>query len=243
MNSIEIKNLSKNYKEVKALDNVSFEIEEKEIFGLLGTNGAGKTTLIKIISSLTKATSGEVVVYGNSIDKEKQKIKEMVDISPQETSIAPNLTVIENLRFFANIYYSEKADIDNKIKEIIEIFSLESVINQKAKTLSGGYQRRLSIALALISNPKIILLDEPTLGLDVIARRQLWNILNKLKDKITIVLTSHYLEEIEFLCKRVAIMSHGKIVTIGTIEEILENSKEKTFEDAFIKIVESGEEA
>ena len=174
-----------------------------------------------------------------SLDKEIDKIKEIIDISPQETSVANNLTVKENLEFFANIYNNNNT---NTINEIIDIFNLNEVINQRAKTLSGGYKRRLSIAIALISKPKILFLDEPTLGLDVFARRELWNIIRKLQKDITIILTSHYLEEIENLCDRVAILSNGKLLKTGTIEELKRITNAQNFEDAFIKLVEAKNE-
>lgn len=238
MNIISIKNMSKNYKSVKALDSVNLDVKDGELFGLLGVNGAGKTTLIKILCGLTQKTAGEVFVDGLNLDQEINKIKEIVDISPQETSVANNLTVKENLEFFANIYNNG----ENTISEIINVFKLNEVLNQRAKTLSGGYKRRLSIAIALISKPKILFLDEPTLGLDVFARRELWGIINKLKKNITIVLTSHYLEEIENLCDRVAILSHGKLLKVGTINELKELAGVQTFEDAFIKLVEKENE-
>lgn len=235
MNIITIENVCKNYKTKKALDNVSLTIKEGELFGLLGVNGAGKTTLIKILCGLTNKTSGTIMINNFSLDKEIDKIKEIIDISPQETSVANNLTVKENLEFFANIYNNNNT---NTINEIIDIFNLNEVINQRAKTLSGGYKRRLSIAIALISKPKILFLDEPTLGLDVFARRELWNIIRKLQKDITIILTSHYLEEIENLCDRVAILSNGKLLKTGTIEELKRITNAQNFEDAFIKLVE-----
>ena len=191
MNIITIDNVCKNYKSKKALDHVSLSIKQGELFGLLGVNGAGKTTLIKILCGLTRKTSGTITINNFNLDKEIDKIKEIIDISPQETSVANNLTVKENLEFFANIYNNNDV---KTINEIIDIFNLNEVINQRAKTLSGGYKRRLSIAIALISKPKILFLDEPTLGLDVFARRELWNIIKKLQKNITIILTSHYLE-------------------------------------------------
>ncbi|MDY6367839.1 MAG: ABC transporter ATP-binding protein [Clostridia bacterium] len=239
MNIITIENVCKNYKTKKALDNVSLTIKEGELFGLLGVNGAGKTTLIKILCGLTNKTSGTIMINNFSLDKEIDKIKEIIDISPQETSVANNLTVKENLEFFANIYNNNNA---STINEIIDIFNLNEVINQKAKTLSGGYKRRLSIAIALISKPKILFLDEPTLGLDVFARRELWNIIRKLQKDITIILTSHYLEEIENLCDRVAILSNGKLLKTGTIEELKRITNAQNFEDAFIKLVEAKNE-
>ena len=239
MDIITIENVCKNYKTKKALDNVCLTIKEGELFGLLGVNGAGKTTLIKILCGLTRKTSGTITINNFNLDKEIGKIKEIIDISPQETSVANNLTVVENLEFFANIYNNNNT---NTINEIIDIFNLNEVINQRAKTLSGGYKRRLSIAIALISKPKILFLDEPTLGLDVFARRELWNIIKKLQKNITIILTSHYLEEIENLCDRVAILSNGKLLKTGTIEEIKQITNTQNFEDAFIKLVEAKNE-
>jgi ABC-2 type transport system ATP-binding protein len=239
MSILTITNVCKNYKTKKALDAISLQIEQGELFALLGVNGAGKTTLIKILCGLTKKTSGSVQIYGYDLDEEIDKIKEIVDISPQETSVANNLTVRENLEFFARIYEkTTKEDID----EIVDIFKLGEVLEQKAKTLSGGYKRRLSIAIALISKPKILFLDEPTLGLDVFARRELWGIINKLKGRVTIILTSHYLEEIERLCDRVAILSKGKLLKIGDVEDIKETTKTSTFEEAFIRLVENSNE-
>ena len=239
MNIIKIDNVCKNYKTKKALDKVSLSIKQGELFGLLGVNGAGKTTLIKILCGLTRKTSGTITINNFNLDKEIDKIKEIIDISPQETSVANNLTVKENLEFFANIYNNN----DTKtINEIVDIFNLNEVLNQRAKTLSGGYKRRLSIAIALISKPKILFLDEPTLGLDVFARRELWNIIKKLQKNITIILTSHYLEEIENLCDRVAILSNGKLLKTGTIEEIKQITNTQNFEDAFIKLVEAKNE-
>lgn len=236
MSIIKINNVSKNFKLNKALNNVSFQINKGELFGLLGVNGAGKTTLIKILCGLTKKSSGTIEIDGFNLDTDINKIKEIIDISPQETSVANNLTVMENLEFFANIYGTNN---EKDIKEIVEIFKLTDVLNQRAKTLSGGYKRRLSVAIALISKPKILFLDEPTLGLDVLARRELWKIIEKLKNNITIILTSHYLEEVEHLCDRVAILSKGNLLSLGTVDEIKQREKSESFEDAFVKIVES----
>ena len=236
MEIIKVENVCKNYKDIKALKNVSLSINEGELYGLLGVNGAGKTTLLKILSGLTDMTSGEFVV-SNYTNKEMDEIKKIIDISPQESAVAMNLTVLENLKFFQDLYNQED---DDYLNQIIDDLGLREVIKQKAKTLSGGYQRRLSIALGLISKPKILLLDEPTLGLDVLARRELWNIINKFKGKITIILTSHYLEEIEALCDRVSIMSKGNLLIEGTIKEIKDITKEESFEEAFIKIVGGG---
>ena len=239
MNIITIDNVYKDYKSKRALNGVCLNVKQGELFGLLGVNGAGKTTLIKILCGLTKKTSGIITVDGFDLDKDMDKIKEIVDISPQETSVANNLTVQENLEFFANVYGTNNA---KHLREIVDTFHLNDVLNQKAKTLSGGYKRRLSIAIALISKPKILFLDEPTLGLDVFARRELWNIIKKLKGSITIILTSHYLEEIENLCDRVAVLSHGKLLQTGNIKDIKQATNSQIFEDAFIKLVEAEHE-
>ena len=237
MLALKIENLNKNYKDIKALDNISLEIENKKLYGLLGVNGAGKTTLINIIIGLIKKDSGKVTVFGCDLDHEMDQIKRIVNVSPQEVAIAGNLSVKENLEFFSDIYGAHK---EEKVKELIDQFSLKEVLDQKAKTLSGGWKRRLSIAIALVSNPKILFLDEPTLGLDVIARRELWRIIEGLKNKTTIILTSHYLEEIEHLCDEVAILSKGHLLETGTIADIIKKSKSQNFEDAFVKIVEEG---
>lgn len=235
MEAIKISNIVKEYKDVTALKDVSFSVNEGELFGLLGVNGAGKTTLIKILCGLTKKTNGEAKILGLDLDNDLNEIKKIIDVSPQETSVAPNLTVIENLKFFANIY--DKYD-EAYLKKVIDVFDLNEVVNKPVKKLSGGYQRRVSIACALISKPKVLFLDEPTLGLDVIARRELWRIILKLKGKITIILTTHYLEEIEALCDRILIMSKGNVLAIGTSDEIKKNADAVTLEDAFVKIVE-----
>ena len=233
MEIIKVNEITKDYKTTRALDNVSLSINEGELFGLLGVNGAGKTTLIKILSGLAKKSGGDAIVDGHSL-KEMDQIKQIIALSPQETSVAMNLTVKENLEFFQSIYDIKD---DEYLKSIINAFKLEEVLNKRAKTLSGGWQRRLSIAIALISKPKIIFLDEPTLGLDVIARRELWKIIKSLKRKMTIILTSHYLEEIEALCDRVAIMSKGHLLEIGSVEDIKKRANEQSFEEAFVKIV------
>lgn len=235
MAEIETKQLNKFYKNLHALKDISLGIEKNELFGLLGVNGAGKTTLIKILTCLSKQTSGEAYVHGFSVKDNPEKVKEIVDVSPQETAVAHNLTVRENLDFFASLYNTRD---EAYISSVVNAFSLEEVENQRAKTLSGGWKRRLSIAIGLISKPKILFLDEPTLGLDVIARRELWKIINNMKGKITIILTTHYLEEAEALCDRVAVMAKGKVKATGTPAELKAIAKTDNFEDAFIKIAE-----
>lgn len=235
MAEIETKQLNKFYKNLHALKDINLGIKENELFGLLGVNGAGKTTLIKILTCLSKQTSGEAYVHGFSVKDNPEKVKEIVDVSPQETAVAHNLTVRENLDFFASLYNTRD---EAYISSVVNAFSLEEVENQRAKTLSGGWKRRLSIAIGLISKPKILFLDEPTLGLDVIARRELWKIINNMKGKITIILTTHYLEEAEALCDRVAVMAKGKVKATGTPAELKSIAKTDNFEDAFIKIAE-----
>lgn len=232
-------NLTKKFKDKVAVDNISLEIEQGELFGLLGTNGAGKTTIIKMLSTLLSPTSGEIKLAGFDIQNDKQKIKQIINISPQETAIALNLTVKENLMFMAGMYNIK--DKKQRVEELIKMFNLEEVLNQRAKTLSGGWQRKLSLALALINQPKILFLDEPTLGLDVLARRELWKIIQNLKGKITIILTSHYMEEIEFLADRVAILSKGKMIFVGSKEKLLEFTQSKNLEDAYVKVVTDSE--
>lgn len=239
MYSIEISNLTKKFKEKIAVNNISLKIKEGELFALLGTNGAGKTTTIKMLSTLILPTSGEVKINGFDVIKDRQKVKEILNVSPQETAIAPNLSVRENLEFMAGVYQIKNKE--EKIKELISMFKLDDVLNQKSKTLSGGWQRKVSIAMALINDPKILFLDEPTLGLDVIARKELWSVIEKQKNKMTIILTTHYMEEAESLSDRVGIMAGGNLIDVGTPEELIKKSGEKNFEDAFVKIATGGE--
>ena len=235
MLAIEIKNLSKNYRDIEAVKSLNLKIEEGELFSLLGVNGAGKTTTIKMLSGLILPTSGEIKILGKDLESNKYEIKSFLNISPQETAIAPNLTVRENLEFMAGIYKIKNKK--EKIDELVKLFKLESVLNRYTKNLSGGWQRKLSLAISLINEPKILFLDEPTLGLDVISRKELWHILDNLKGKITIILTTHYMEEAEYLSDRIAIMNNGKLVTVSSCKEILKSTKTKKLEDAFIKLV------
>ena len=239
MNSIEIKNLTKKYKEKIAVDNMSLNIKKGELFALLGVNGAGKTTTIKMLSGLILPTSGSIKILDMDMKKDTLKIKELLNVSPQETAIAPNLTVKENLEFMAGVYQIK--DKQDKIEELVKLFKLKDVLNKKAKTLSGGWQRKVSIAISLINDPKILFLDEPTLGLDVLARKELWKIINELKGKITIILTTHYMEEAESLSDRIGIMAEGKLIDIDTANNLIKKTKTKNIEDAFVSIVTGGE--
>ena len=239
MYSIETKNLTKKYKDKVAVDNLNLSIKEGELFALLGTNGAGKTTTIKMLSGLILPTSGDIIIEKMDMKKDMFKIKEILNVSPQETAIAPNLTVLENLEFMAGVY--DIKDRKQKIDELIKQFKLDEVLKKRAKTLSGGWQRKVSIAIALINDPKILFLDEPTLGLDVIARKELWKVINSLKGKITIILTTHYMEEAEELSDRIGIMANGSLASVGTASELIKKSKAKNFEDAFVSIATGGE--
>ena len=238
MYAIETKNLTKIYKDIKAVDGLNLTVNQGELFSLLGVNGAGKTTTIKILSTLIKKTSGEAFVLGNSIDSNIDNVKNVINVSPQDTAVAPNLTVRENLEFIAGVYGVKGDCVKQKVNDVMEQFSLKEVENQRAKTLSGGWQRRLSIAMALISEPKVLFLDEPTLGLDVLARRELWRIIEKLKGKITIILTTHYMEEAQALSDRIGVMAKGKLLTTGTPNELMEKTNSHNIEEAFVKIAE-----
>ncbi|MEG0260643.1 MAG: ABC transporter ATP-binding protein [Lysinibacillus sp.] len=241
MPAIDVVELTKQYGAKTAVNQVSLAIQQGELFALLGVNGAGKTTLIKMLTCLTKPTDGEAFLLGNSILKNAQKVKEYIAVSPQETAIAPNLTVRENLELMAGVHGFDKVGIKKRTDEMVELFSLGEVQKQRSKTLSGGWQRRLSIAMALISSPKIIFLDEPTLGLDILARRELWNVIKSLQGKATIILTTHYLEEAEELSDRICIMKDGCIKALGTVEELKQKAGTNRFEDAFVKLVVEGE--
>ncbi len=237
MNAIEIKNLTKRYGDILAVDNLSLTIEEGELFSLLGVNGAGKTTTIKILSCLVRPTKGNAYLLGKSINDSATEVKSFIGVSPQETAIAPMLTVRENLDLICGIYGFSKEKQNQKIQELTKLLGLESIINRRAGKLSGGWQHRLSIAMALISEPQILFLDEPTLGLDVIARSELWDIIHSLKGKITIILTTHYMEEAEALSDRIGIMKDGKLLICSTPEDIKFQTNEENIEKAFIKIV------
>ena len=240
MYAIKTNDLSKCYGDVTAVDKLNLEVREGEIFALLGVNGAGKTTAIKMLSCLSKATSGSATVGGHDISKEGDKIKRIIGVSPQETAVAPNLTVKENLELIAGLHGFTKERRAARVNEITGEFKLGDILKRKAGRLSGGWQRRLSIAMALISEPRILFLDEPTLGLDVIARSELWDTIRALKDKVTIILTTHYMEEAEALSDRIGIMNSGRLLVTGSAKELCDMCGVDKFEDAFIRIVREG---
>lgn len=236
MSAITITNLTKKYGALTAVDDVNLNIEEGELFALLGMNGAGKTTTIKMLSCLIRPTDGDAVLLGDSIKNNPNAVKQKSNVSPQETAVAPNLTVLENLELIAGIYGQNAETARRSSKEMSLRFGLDDVLRKKAKTLSGGMQRRLSIAMALISNPQILFLDEPTLGLDVLARRELWASIKQLKKQVTIILTSHYLEEVEALSDRIGVMAKGRLVAVGTSAALIEQTGTTNLEDAFVTL-------
>ena len=237
MYSIETLSLTKKYKDVTAVDGLDLKIRSGEIFSLLGVNGAGKTTAIRMLSCLTEPTSGTATVGGADLLRESERIKRMIGISPQETAVAPGLSTRENLELIAGVYGFGKEKTEEKIRELSKTFGLDSVLGKRAGKLSGGWQRRLSIAMALIGEPKILFLDEPTLGLDVIARSELWDVIRSLKGRATVILTTHYMEEAEALSDRIGIMKSGRLLTVGTASEIMEKTGKTRFEEAFISVV------
>ena len=237
MQAIKTEGLVKQYKSLTAVDNLQLEIHQGELFSLLGVNGAGKTTAIKMLSCLTKPTRGDALVGGCSITKEPEQVKRLIGVSPQETAVAPNLSVRENLELICGIHGFSKEKTKRSVEELSSQFGLGSVLQRKAGKLSGGWQRRVSIAMALISEPQILFLDEPTLGLDVLARHDLWDAIRSLKGKISIVLTTHYMEEAETLSDRIGIMKDGHLLAVGTANELKEKAGADDFETAFVSIV------
>ena len=238
MQAIKTMELVRQYKNLIAVNKLTLDIQQGELFSLLGVNGAGKTTAIKMLSCLTNPTAGDAMVGGYSITKAPEQVKRLISVSPQETAVAPNLSVKENLELICGIHGFSKEKTKAKIRELSDQFGLDAVLRRKAGVLSGGWQRRVSIAMALISEPQILFLDEPTLGLDVIARHDLWNLIRALKGKITIVLTTHYMEEAKALSDRIGIMKNGKLLAVGTVDELNRLAETNDFETAFVSIVE-----
>lgn len=241
MSAIEIKELTKRYKDLTAVDRLSLTIGKGELFSLLGVNGAGKTTTIKMLSCLTRPSGGDALLNGRSILRDSDDVKSIIAVSPQETAVAPLLSVRENLALMAGIHGMSKAETAGKIAALSEKLGLDTVLSRKAGKLSGGWQRRLSIAMALISDPEILFLDEPTLGLDVLARSELWDLIRSLKGRMTIVLTTHYMEEAEALSDRTGIMKSGRLIAVGTPSEIKARAGTERFEEAFVKLVKEAE--
>ena len=241
MPAIKAMALTKRYKNLTAVDGLDLEIGQGELFSLLGVNGAGKTTTIKMLSGLTQPTAGDAMVGGCSITRDPAQVKGLIGVSPQEIAVAPNLSVKENLELICGIHGFSKEKTKERTEALSRQFSLDSVLQRKAGKLSGGWQRRVSIAMALISQPQILFLDEPTLGLDVIARHALWDAIRALKGQITIILTTHYMEEAEALSDRIGIMKDGRLLAVGTVVELNALAGTDDFETAFVTIVKEGE--
>lgn len=237
MLAIKIENLRKEYRDVTAVDGLNLTVEQGELFALLGVNGAGKTTTIKMLSCLTAPTGGDAWLNGQSVIQNSAAVKAIIGVSPQETAVAPNLTVRENFLLMCGVHGFPKDKSEAKAAELSARFGLDAVLKRRAGKLSGGWQRRLSIAMALISEPQILFLDEPTLGLDVLARSDLWDAIRALKGRITIILTTHYMEEAEALSDRIGIMKDGRLLTVGTGETLKKQAGKERFEDAFVAIV------
>ena len=235
MNAIETHALTRRFGPRTAVDGLDLTVRQGELFALLGVNGAGKTTTLRMLSGLLQPTG-----LGFRLTQQPQEIKRRINLSPQETAVAPNLTVRENLELIAGIYGASRREAAQRAAETIAEFHLGEVERSRAKTLSGGWQRRLSIAMALISQPQLVFLDEPTLGLDVLARRELWQVIRSLRGRVTVILTTHYLEEAEALSDRIGILSHGRLRICGTAQELCAAAGETRFEEAFIKLAGEG---
>ncbi|MEA4824938.1 MAG: ABC transporter ATP-binding protein [Clostridiaceae bacterium] len=242
MTAIKIEGLTKRFGKRTAVDHLTLDIESGEVFGLLGANGAGKTTTIRMLCGLTQPSAGDAIIYGDSVVTATNAVKGKINVSPQETAVAAKLTVKENLELIARLYGSDRAEAKRRADQVMRELRLVERAGDRAKTLSGGLQRRLSIAMALITEPKVLFLDEPTLGLDVRARRDLWKVIEELHGRITVILTSHYLEEVEHLADRIAIMDAGKVCAMGTVGKICEQTGKETLEEAFLALTDGDKE-
>ena len=240
MNAIEIQNLTKRFGDKTVVDSLNFSIREGELLALLGVNGAGKTTTVRMLAGLLPPDGGDALLLGKSIVRQSAEARRFLALSPQESAVAPKLTVQENLEFIAGIYGADKAAAREKTAAALAEFHLSEYARTRAKNLSGGWQRRLSIAMALITEPKILFLDEPTLGLDVLARRELWALVNGLKGRVSVILTTHYMEEAEALADRIAILSQGKLKALGTAQELMRQTGAPNFEEAFVRLAQEG---
>jgi ABC-2 type transport system ATP-binding protein len=235
--SIVIEHLSKKYEDVTALDDLTLQVKKGELFGLLGPNGAGKTTTINILCGLVKPTTGTATVCGHDALKETAKVKDLIGVCTQETAIYPYLTGKENVEFFGNLYAMDKATLKARCNMLLTKMGLAEDGDRRAGKYSGGMKRRLSLILALISNPQIAFLDEPTVTMDPQSRHAVWDFLQELKKEgKTIILTTHYMEEAEELCDRVGIIDRGKLIALGTPKELIVKNKVNNLEDLFLKL-------
>ena len=235
--AIVIENLVKKFEDVTAVDGVSLQVAKGELFGLLGPNGAGKTTTINILCGLVKPTNGSAKVGGYDVQKEPAKVKELIGVCPQETAIYPYLTGAENVELFGNLHAMNKETVKKRRDMMLEKMGLTQDAKRKAEKYSSGMKRRLSLILALIHDPQIAFLDEPTVAMDPQSRHAVWDFIKELKkeDK-TIILTTHYMEEAEELCDRVGIIDHGKLIALGSPEDLISKNKVKNLEEVFIKL-------
>lgn len=243
MYAIETQGLTKRFRAKTAVDDLHLQIHKGELFALLGQNGAGKTTTIRMLCGLLPPSEGDALLLGHSVVHKSRLLKPLINISPQETAVARNLSVRENLEMVAGVYGMSRQQAREKAAALLTAFGLAEQAKEKAKRLSGGMQRRLSIAMALISDPEILFLDEPTLGLDVIARRELWAHIRALKGRVTIILTTHYMEEAEALSDRIGIMAAGKLRAVDTAAALVKQTNAKSFEDAYVALVTETEAA
>ena len=235
--AILMENLVKKYEDATALDGISLQIEKGELFGLLGPNGAGKTTIINILCGLVKPTSGSATVCGYDVQEQTNKVKDLIGVCLQETAVYPYLTGAENIDLFGNLYTMNKDTLKARRDMLLQKMGLEEEAKRKVSKYSGGMKRRLSLILALIQDPNVAFLDEPTVAMDPQSRHAVWDFVKELKkqDK-TIILTTHYMEEAEELCDRVGIIDHGKLIALGTPKDLVSEAGVKNLEEVFIKL-------
>jgi len=235
--AIVIENLTKKFEDVTAVDGLSLVVDKGELFGLLGPNGAGKTTTINILCGLLEPTTGSVKVGGHDAQKEPNMIKELIGVSPQETAVYPQLTGRENIELFANLHTMPKEKLKRNVDELLQRLSLRDHAKRKAGKYSGGMMRRINIAMALVHDPEIAFLDEPTVGMDPQSRRAVWDFIRELrKQNKTVLLTTHYMEEAEELCDRIGIIDNGKLISLGTPQGLNEQFKVKNLEEVFLQL-------
>ena len=237
MDVILTRELSKRYGSVTALDSVTLSVRRGELYTLLGLNGAGKTTLVKLLTCLAEPSEGDALVLGKSVREQATAVKRLIGVSPQETALAPSLSVRENLSMLAGIFGLSRSERRGRVDALADKLSLGAVLDRRAGKLSGGWQRRVSIAMALVGDPSVLFLDEPTLGLDVLARRELWDVIASLHGVCTVLLTTHYMEEAEALSDRVGILDRGRLLSVGTPRELMEKTETESLEGAFLRIV------
>lgn len=235
--AMKIENLTKRFDDITAVDGLNLEVKDGEVFGLLGPNGSGKTTIINVLSGLLKPTSGHVTVGGYDVQKEQDRIKELIGVCPQETAVYMYLTGRENVELFGNLHVMSKKTLKENVDELLERLGLSEDADRRAGKYSGGLKRRTSLIMALVHDPDIAFLDEPTVAMDPVSRRAVWEFIEELKKrKKTIILTTHYMEEAEQLCDRVGIIDHGKLIALGPPEELKRKFNAKNLEGVFIQL-------